>query len=112
MKAQVQVIKKPSPRPLPPVKAAPPKPPPDPAAKKPPPPENPPGTGKGKLEKAFVRDIIKDSLIRITLVHGTTLCGRIIFWDEYTFGLAPEDGSMPMLVHKQHLLTIQPLEQA
>ncbi len=110
MKAQVQIIKKSSPQPEPSIKAAPP--PQAPAANKALPPENPPGTGQGKQEKAFVRNCIKDSLARVTLINGATICGRIIFWDRYSFGLAPDDGTPSMLVHKQHLATIQPLTQA
>ena len=78
---------------------------------KPPPPENPPGTGKGKKEKAFVHDVLRDKLLCVTLINGVVVYGRIIFWDLYTFGLTPDGDGMPMLVHKQHLATIQPVRE-
>ena len=112
MKPQVQIVRKSSPPPQPPAKPA--QPPPQPAAAAPAkatPPENPPGTGKGKKEKAFVNDVFQDKVLCVTLINGTVVYGRVIFWDRYTFGLAPDQGGMPMLVHKQHLATMQPVQE-
>lgn len=103
MKPHVQIVRKSSPPSPPPAKPAPPPAPPAAAAAvKAAPPKNPPGTVKRNKEKAFVSDVFQDKLLCVTLINGTVVYGRIIFWDRYTFGLTPDGDGMPMLVHKQH----------
>ena len=70
---------------------------------------DPPAATKGSLEKQFVKELLKDKLLNIRLSTGDTVRGRIIYWDKYTFGVAPVDG-MPMMVHKDKLVTIQPVD--
>lgn len=76
MKPHVQIVRKPSPAPHPSAKTAPPSPPPAAAAPaKVAPLENPPGTGKGKKEKAFVHDVLQDKLLCVTLINGMVVYG-------------------------------------
>ena len=58
-----------------------------------------------------MRDFLVGELIAVTLVNETVIRGRLVSWDAYAICLAPDNGDLFMLVHKQYVATVQPLEQ-